>query len=83
MIAAELKVDPKTVRTGVHDDLTSYTRTPRHLLTEYMKVRRLERCKKVLKYIKNHGSTVKIFSDEKIFTVDAVLNRQNDGTSQS
>ncbi len=32
---------------------------------------------KVLRYIKNHGSTVKIFSDEKI-TVDAVLNRPND-----
>jgi hypothetical protein len=79
-IAAELKVDPKTIRTAVHDDLglKSYTRTPRHLLTESMKARRLERCKKVLRYIKNHGSTVKIFSDEKIFTVDAVLNRRND-----
>ncbi len=76
--AAELKVDPETVRTALHDDLSlkSYTRTPRHtLLTECMKTRRLERCKKVLRYIKNHGSTVKIFSDEKIFTVDAVLKR--------
>ncbi len=35
-IAAELKLDPKTVRTAVHDDLglKSYTRTQRHLLTE-------------------------------------------------
>ncbi len=56
-IAAELKVDPKTVRTSVHYDLglKSYTRTPWHLLTECMKARRLERCKKVLIYIKNHG----------------------------
>ncbi len=43
-----------------------------------MKARRLERCKKVLRYIMNHESTVKIFSVEKIFTVDAALNRRND-----
>ncbi len=44
-IAAELKVVPKTVRTAVHDDigLKSYTRTPKHLLTECMKTRSLER----------------------------------------
>jgi hypothetical protein len=29
-------------------------------------------------YIKNHGSSVTIFSDEKIFTVYAVLNRRSD-----
>jgi transposase len=63
-IAAELKVDPKTIRMSVHEDLgvKSNTRTTRHLLTESMKARNLERCKKVLEYIKNHGSTVKIFS---------------------
>ncbi len=70
----------KIFSTAVHDDLSlkSYTRTPRHLITECMKARRWERCNKVLRYIKNHGSTVKIFSDEKIFTVDAVLNSRND-----
>ncbi len=51
---------------------------PRHFLTECMKARRLERYNKVLRYIKNRGSTVKIFSDEKIFIVDAVLNGRND-----
>ena len=62
---------------AMHDDLglKSYARTPRHLLTESMKARRLERSKKVLSYLKQHGSTVKVFSDEKIFTVDAVVNR--------
>ncbi len=67
-IAAELKVDPKTVRTVVHDaiGLTSYVRIPRwKVARKYSKT-------------KNHGSTMKIFSDEKIFTVDAVLNHQND-----
>ncbi len=39
-IAAEIKMKTKTVRTAVHDDLglKVYTRTPRHLFTEYMKV---------------------------------------------
>ncbi len=79
-IAAELKVDTKTVRMAMHDDLglKSYTRMPRHLVMECMKARRLERCKKVLRYIKNHGSTVKIFSGKKSFTVDVVLNRRTD-----
>ena len=78
-MASELDVDPSTVRMAIHDDLglKSYARTPRHLLTESMKARRLERSKKVLSYLKQHGSTVKVFSDEKIFTVDAVVNRRN------
>ena len=42
-----------------------------------MKSRRHERAKKVLRYLKLHGPTVKTFSDEKIFTIDAVLNRRN------
>ena len=79
-VSKELKVDPKTIRNAVKKDLglRSYTRTPRHLLTQSMKIRRLERCKKVLKYVKTCKDTVLVFSDEKIFTVDAVLNRRND-----
>ncbi len=79
-IAVDLKVNPKTVRTTLHDDLglKSYTRTPRYLLTECIQSRRLEMCKKVLIYIKNHLSTVKIFSDDKFFTVNSVLNHRND-----
>ncbi|QQP57708.1 Putative transposable element [Caligus rogercresseyi] len=33
---------------------------------------------KVLNFFKHNGDTVKIYSDKKIFTVDAVLNRRND-----
>ncbi|QQP51331.1 Uncharacterized protein FKW44_012655 [Caligus rogercresseyi] len=44
----------------------------------HMKARRLERAKKVLNFFKHNGDTVKIYSDKKIFTVDAVLNRRND-----
>jgi len=78
-MAAELQVDPKTVRTAVHRDLNlkSYVRSPRHLLTDAMKARRLERAQKVMGYIRRHGSTIRIFSDEKIFVVDAVVNRRN------
>ncbi|QQP35596.1 Uncharacterized protein FKW44_023866 [Caligus rogercresseyi] len=43
-----------------------------------MKARRIERCKKVLQYYKSSGGKVKIFSDKKIFTLDAVVNRRND-----
>lgn len=34
--------------------------------------------RKVLQYLKQHGPTVKIFSDEKIFNVDAISNWHND-----
>jgi len=75
-----LKVDPKTIRTAVHKDLglKSFARMPRHLLTDRMKQTRLERCHKIHSFLKHNGSTVKIFSDEKIFTVDQVYNRRND-----
>lgn len=33
--------------------------------------------KKVLRYLKNHEPTVKVFSGEKNFTIDAILNCQN------
>lgn len=79
-LARDMKVSPRTIRRAVHTDLqlNSYVRTPKHLLTAAMEARRLERAKKVLNYLKRHGPTVKIFSDEKIFTVDAVVNRRND-----
>ena len=42
-IAAKLNVDPKTIRSAVHDNLglKSYTRTVKHLLTKSVKARRL------------------------------------------
>ena len=78
--SSELKVDSKTIRNAVKYDLKlkSYTRTPKHLLTTAMKEKRLERCKKITTWLKKNPSIVMIFSDEKIFTVDAVLNRRND-----
>ena len=43
-----------------------------------MKEKRLERCKKITTWLKTNPSIVMIFSDKKIFTVDAVLNRRHD-----
>ena len=38
----------------------------------------LERSKLLLTWIKHHGSTVRLFSDKKNFTVDIAYNRRND-----
>jgi hypothetical protein len=43
-----------------------------------MKEVRLERCKKVLSWLKSNGSVIRFFSDEKIFTVDRTINKRND-----
>lgn len=79
-MANQLNVNPNTIKTAVNTDLglKSFARTPRHLLNAALKSKRLTRCKKVLHYLKTHAGTVTIFSDEKIFTVDAVVNRRND-----
>ncbi|XP_014788330.1 uncharacterized protein LOC106882239 [Octopus bimaculoides] len=79
-MAIELEVDNKTIRNAIKYDLRlkSSIRTPKHLLTTVMKEKRLERCKKIITCFKKKSSIVTIFSDEKIFTVDAVLKRRND-----
>ena len=48
-----------------------------------MKEKRFERYKKIIIWLKKNPSIVKIFSDEKIFTVDAVLTVEVTDTSQS
>ena len=80
IMAHELKVDSKIVRNSVKYDLKfkSCTRTLKHLLTTAIKEKRLERCKKITTWLRKNPSIVMIFSDEKIFTVFAVLNCRND-----
>lgn len=57
----------------------SVIRPPRQLLTERTKKLKLERCRRILNYLKNSNMpTIKIFSNKKIFTVDQAYNRQND-----
>jgi len=65
----------------VKEDLAmaSYARTRRHKISPGAKVRRLQRCKKLLNHLKNRdkGKTL-IFSDEKFFTLAPYSNRRND-----
>ena len=47
-------------------------------MTDRMRGIRLQRCKKVIKWMKGKGGVMKFFSDEKNFTVDCAFNRHND-----
>lgn len=77
-IAKEMKVDEKTIRTVVKDlGKKSFVRPPRQLITEKTRIKRLERARAMLNRMKKGGSTVTIFSDKKIFTVDQAYNRRN------
>ena len=79
-LANDMSVHKSTISRAISEDLGmySYARTVKHLLTEKQRQTRLERSKKLLTWIRHNGSTVKIYSDKKIFTVDQVLNRRND-----
>ena len=48
------------------------------LLTQKQQEARLERCKKILNDLKHSRDRIIFFSDEKTFTVDPVINKQND-----
>ena len=80
-LAKRMKVDPKTIRTAVHDDLhfKSWVDKVRQTLTEAVKTKRVERCHFLLTSLKHAAARrIRFFSDEKIFTVDAKVNRRND-----
>lgn len=47
-------------------------------MTHVLEAKRRERAKKVSPYMKHNRQTVKIFSNENIFTIDTVLKRRND-----
>ena len=55
--------------------LTSYAKGKRHLLTNRMKKVFLNRCRKLLNWIKANGSVIKFFCDERIFPVDRAFCR--------
>jgi hypothetical protein len=78
--AKALKICESTARNGLKIlGKKSLVRPPVPLLTERLKLSRFERSKKLLNRLKGEdASTVRIFSDKKIFTVDQVYNRRND-----
>ena len=57
--------------------LTAYKRQSKQLILKASKKKRLDRDKFLFDKIKRATDTVFIWSDRKIFTVEAVLNKQN------
>ncbi len=80
VLAKNRDVHVSTISRAIRHNLgyKSYVLKVRHLLTEPMKVVRMERCKKILNSLKSTGGHLRFFSDEKVFTVDKKRNRQND-----
>ena len=72
-MAKDLNVSERTIRRAIRDDLgaKSRARTAKHLISEDSKVKRLDRCKRLLNCLKKSAQVI-LYSDEKVFTVDAV-----------
>lgn len=74
-------LSPMTVSRGVKKlGMQSRVRPPRHLLTDGLKLKRLERGRGLVNWMKNcqNAKLVRVFSDEKNFNLDQKYNRRND-----
>ncbi len=77
-MARELNVAFRTVKDKVKDlSLKSYVCQHCQLHSEALKKSRLDRGKKLITWLKHHPSTVRIFSNKKMWTVDQARNAQN------
>lgn len=77
--ARKKKISVATVSRAVKEEGgKSLKHVPKPLLTNRMREQRQERSRRLLNDLKSHGNRVLIFSDEKTFTVDPVINKQND-----
>ena len=79
-MAREADMSPTSMRRLVKEDLgmTSYKIKKRQLLTEASIQKRLTRCTWLSKWLKMWSLFSVIWTDEKLFTVEADHNRQND-----
>ncbi len=78
-MARKLNVSVSTVKKRVDElGFKSYVRRHRQLLSEASQRSRMERGQKLITWLKHHPSTVQIFSDKKMWTVDQARNAQND-----
>ena len=80
-MARDMNVSEKTIRNIVKIDLkmSSFKMQTRQYLTDLQKEKRLARAKILLNKLKAGTDTDEIiFSDEKLFTVESIFNRQND-----
>lgn len=79
VLAKKKKVSVATVSRAVKKaGGKSLRHVKRPLLSQKHRETRLKRCKLLLNSIKHNGNRIVIFSDEKTFTVDPVINNQND-----
>lgn len=77
--AKDFNVAPSTMHAVVKSlGKVSRIRPLRQFMSEKQKKSRQVRSKKILSWMKHHPTTIKIFSDEKIFTINQAYNRQND-----
>lgn len=79
-LAKELKISQDSVRRIIKNKLhkTTYKIQKIHQLTDAQKKVRAERVKRLLARHAKHEIPNIVFSDEKIFTVEQVVNKQND-----
>ena len=75
-LAKKKKISKSTFSRAVWSQ--SGKRLKKPLLTNGMIFKRKTQCKKLLNDIKSCGNRIIFFSDEKTFTVDPVINKQND-----
>jgi transposase len=74
-MARELGMSEFTIRSVVKKNLKckSFARNQKFLLTDRIKISRLDRCKKILNKMKKKTPII-LFTDEKYFTVDPIIN---------
>jgi len=79
-MASEASVSRRTMQRIVREDLglKAYKLQKRQLLSEATKAKRLARCKWLLQWIRQNQTASILWTDEKLFTVEAVHNHQND-----
>ena len=79
-LAKDYSVSVSSMQRILKDDLQSYPYkfTKRHLLSEATKKKRLDRAKVLVKKLVDGTQPQVLWTDEKLFTVQAVHNHQND-----
>ena len=78
-MAKQLNVSPKTVNNIVKNNLgfKPYKMQKIHAISPDAKMKRLQRCRQLLKRLGEAGHRRVLFSDEKLFTVQQSFNKQN------
>ncbi len=79
-LAKEAGCDEKTIQNSIHKDfgLKSYIRGECQLLMMALKMCRVTRGTALVNWMKSNGSTVRLFSNMKAWTVDQTRNDRND-----